>query len=176
MNKQGCLLAVLEVIIAAMAIATVARQEVRELLKVTEEVLTLLVILVPLSQLLLGHLVNLAERQELVVVVRVALLQSTAESIVRVEKEIELELGGDVEAVHQSDDSIHAVGIATTVEVHNVVNTVLLDFVLHGRFFSIDSTFFGEGTDGRTRTRICSGAHAHIQAANSLQNHRPIRA
>ena len=40
MNKQGCLLAVLEVIIAAMAIATVARQEVRELLKVTEEALT----------------------------------------------------------------------------------------------------------------------------------------
>ena len=74
MNKQGCLLAALEVIIAAMAIATVARQEVRELLKVTEEALTLLVILVPLSQLLLGHLVNLAERQELIVVVRVALL------------------------------------------------------------------------------------------------------
>lgn len=179
MNKQGCLLAVLEVIIAIMAImaiATVARQEVRELLKVTEEALMLLIVLAPKIELLLGHLVNLAERQELVVVVRVALLQSTAESIVRVEKEIELELEGDVEAVHQSDDSIHAVGIETTVEVHNVVNTVLLDFVLHGRFLSIDSTFFGEGTDGRTRTRICSGAHAHIQAANSLQNHRPIRA
>lgn len=131
MNKQGCLLAVLEVIIAAMAIATVARQEVRELLKVTEEALTLLVILVPLSQLLLGHLVNLAERQELVVVVRVALLQSAAESIMHVEKEIELELGGDAEAIHQSGDCLHAVVVATTVKIHDVVNTVLLDLVLH---------------------------------------------
>lgn len=130
MNRQGCLLAVLEVIIAIMAIATVARQEVRELLKVTEEVLTLLILLMPLSQLLLGHLVNLAERQELVVVVRVALLQSTAKSIVHVEKEIELELGGDVEAIHQSSDCLHAVVVATTIEVHNVVNTVLLDLVL----------------------------------------------
>lgn len=131
MNKQGCLLAVLEVIIAAMAIATVARQEVRELLKATEEALTLLIVLVPLIELLLGHLVNLAERQELVVVVRVALLQSTAESIVHVEKEIELELGGDVEAIHQSSDCPHAVVVATTVKVHDVVNTVLLDLVLH---------------------------------------------
>lgn len=131
MNRQDRLLAVLEVILTTMAIATVARQEVRELLKVTEEVLTLLIILVPLSQLLLGYLVNLAERQELVVVVRVALLQSTAESIVRVEKEIELELGGDVEAIHQSSDCLHAVVVATTIEVHNVVNTVLLDLVLH---------------------------------------------
>lgn len=131
MNKQGCLLAVLEVIITTMAIATVARQEVRELLKVTEEALTLLIILVPLSQLLLGYLVNLAERQELVVVVRVALLQSTAESIMHVEKETELELGGDVEAIHQSSDCLHAVVVATTIEVHNVVNTVLLDLVLH---------------------------------------------
>lgn len=132
MNKQGCLLAVLEVIITTMAIATVARQEVRELLKTTEEALTLLIVLVPLIELLLGHLVNLAERQELVVVVRVALLQSTAEGIVHVEKEIELELGGDVEAIHQSDDSIHAVVVATTVKIHDVVNTVLLDFILHG--------------------------------------------
>lgn len=131
MNKQGCLLAVLEVIIAAMAIATVARQEVRELLKVTEEALTLLVILVPLIELLLGYLVNLAERQELVVVVRVALLQSTAESIVHVEEEIKLELGGDVEAIHQSGDCLHAVVVATTVKIHDVVNTVLLDLVLH---------------------------------------------
>ena len=131
MNKQGCLLAVLEVIIAAMAIATVARQEVRELLKVTEEALTLLVILVPLIELLLGHLVNLAERQELVVVVRVALLQSTAESIVHVEEEIKLELGGDVEAIHQSGDCPHAVVVATTVKIHDVVNTVPLDLVLH---------------------------------------------
>ena len=176
MNKQGSLLAVFEIVLAPMAIATVARQEVRELLKMTDEVLTLLVILFPLSQLLLGRLVNLAERQELVVVVRVALLQSTAESIMRIEKKIQLELGGDVEAVHQSNDSIHAVEIATTVEVHNVVNTVLLDFVLHGRFLSIDSTFSGEGTDGRTRTRICSDARVHRQVANSLQNHRPIRA
>lgn len=159
-----------------MAVATIARQEICELLKMTEEVLTFLVILVPLSQLLLGHIVNLAERQELVVVVRVALLQSTAESIMRIEKEIQLELSGDVEAVHQSNDSIHAVEIATTVEVHNVVNTVLLDFVLRGRFLSIDSTFSGEGTDGRTQTRICNDAHAHTQAADSLQNHRPIRA
>lgn len=176
MNKQGSLLAVLEIVLAPMAIATVARQEVHELLKMVDEVLTLLVILFPLSQLLLGRLVNLAERQELVVVVRVALLQSTAESIMRIEKKIQLELGGDVEAIHQSDDSIHAVEIATTVEVHNVVNTVLLDFVLHGRFLSIDSTFSGEGTDGRTRTRICSDARVHRQVANSLQNHRPIRA
>lgn len=131
MNKQGCLLAVLEVIIAIMAIATVARQEVRELLKVTEEALTLLIVLAPQIELLLGHLVNLAERQELVVVVRVALLQSTAESIVHVEKEIELELEGDVEAIHQSSDSLHAVVVATTVKIHNVVNTVLLDLVLH---------------------------------------------
>lgn len=131
MNKQGCLLAVLEVIIAAMAIATVARQEVRELLKMTEEALTLLIVLVPLIELLLGHLVNLAERQELIVVVRVALLQSAAESIMHVEKEIELELGGDVEAIHQSGDCLHAVVVATTIEVHNVVNTVLLDLVLH---------------------------------------------
>lgn len=131
MNRQDSLLAVLEVIIAAMAIATVARQGVRELLKVTEEDLTLLVILVPLSQLLLCHLVNLAERQGQVVVVRVALLQSTAENIVHVEKEIELELGGDVEAIHQSSDCLHAVVVATTIEVHNVVNTVLLDLVLH---------------------------------------------
>lgn len=130
MNKQDCLLAVLEVIIAVMAIATVARQEVRELLKVTEVALTLLVILVPLIELLLGHLVNLAERQELVVVVRVALLQSTAKSIVHVEEEIKLELNRDVEAVHQSIDSLHAVGIATTVKIHDVVNTVLLDLVL----------------------------------------------
>lgn len=131
MNKQGCLLAVLEVIIAIMAIATVARQEARELLKVTEEALTLLIVLAPQIELLLGHLVNLAERQELVVVVRVALLQSTAESIVHVEKEIELELGGDVEAIHQSRDCLHAAVVATTIEVHNVVNTVLLDLVLH---------------------------------------------
>lgn len=131
MNKQGCLLAVLEVIIAAMAIATVARQEVRELLKVTEEALTLLVVLVPLSQLLLGHLVNLAERHELIVVVRVALLQSAAESIVHVEEEVKLELGGDVEAIHQSSDCLHAVVVATTVKIHDVVNTVLLDLVLH---------------------------------------------
>ena len=131
MNKQDCLLAVLEVIIAVMAIATVARQEVRELLKVAEEALTLLVILVPLIELLLGHLVNLAERQELVVVVRVALLQSAAKSIVHVEEEIKLELSRDVEAVHQSSDSLHAVGIATTVKIHDVVNTVLLDLVLH---------------------------------------------
>lgn len=131
MNKQGCLLAVLEVIIAVMAIATVARQEVRELLKVTEEALTLLIVLVPQIELLLGHLVNLAERQELVVVVRVALLQSTAESIVHVEEEVKLELRGDVEAIHQSSDCLHAVAVATTVEVHNVVNTVLLDLVLH---------------------------------------------
>ena len=131
MNRQDSLLAVLEVILTAVAIATVARQEVRELLKVTEEVLTLLILLMPLSQFLLGHLVNLAERQELVVVVRVALLQSTADSIVHVEKEIELELGGDVEAIHQSSDCLHAVVVATTIEVHNVVNTVLLDLVLH---------------------------------------------
>ena len=176
MNKQGSLLAVLEIVLAPMAIATVARQEVHELLKMVDEVLTLLVILFPLSQLLLGRLVNLAERQELVVVVRVALLQSTAEGIVHVEKEIELELGGDVEAIHQSSDCLHAVVVATTVKVHDVVNTVLLDFVLHGRFLSIDSTFSGGDTDGRTRTRICSDAHARIQAADSLQNHRPIRA
>lgn len=131
MNKQGCLLAVLEVIIAIVAIATVARQEVRELLKVTEEALTLLIVLAPQIELLLGHLVNLAERQELVVVVRVALLQSTAESIVRVEKEIELELSRDVEAIHQSSDCLHAVAVATTVKIHDVVNAVLLDFVLH---------------------------------------------
>lgn len=131
MNRQDSLLAVLEVILTAVAIATVVRQEVRELLKVTEEALALLIILVPQIELLLGHLVNLAERQELVVVVRVALLQSTAESIVHVEKEIELELGGDVEAIHQSSDCLHAVVVATTVEVHNVVNTVPLDLVLH---------------------------------------------
>ena len=131
MNRQGSLLAVLEVILTAVAIATVARQEVRELLKVTDEVLTLLILLMPLSQLLLGHLVNLAERQELVVVVRVALLQSTAKSIVHVEEEIKLELSRDVEAIHQSSDCLHAVVVATTVEVHNVVNTVLLDLVLH---------------------------------------------
>lgn len=131
MNRQDSLLAVLEVIITAVAIATVARQEIRELLKVTEEVLTLLIILVPLSQLLLGYLVNLAERQELVVVVRVALLQSTAESIMHVEEEVELELSRDVEAIHQSSDCLHAVVVATTIEVHNVVNTVLLDLVLH---------------------------------------------
>ena len=92
MNRQDSLLAVLEVILTAVAIATVARQEVCELLKVTEEVLTLLILLMPLSQLLLGHLVNLAERQELVVVVRVALLQSTAKSIMHVDEEIKLEL------------------------------------------------------------------------------------
>ena len=131
MNRQDSLLAVLEVVLTAVAIATVARQEVCELLKVTEEVLTLLILLMPLSQLLLGHLVNLAERQELVVVVRVALLQSTAKSIMHVEEEIKLELGGDVEAIHQSSDCLHAVVVATTVEVHNVVNTVLLDLVLH---------------------------------------------
>lgn len=131
MNRQDSLLAVLEVILTAVAIATVARQEVCELLKVTEEVLTLLILLMPLSQLLLGHLVNLAERQELVVVVRVALLQSTAESIVHVEKEIELELGGDVEAIHQSSDCLHAVVVATTVKIHDVVNAMLLDLVLH---------------------------------------------
>lgn len=131
MNKQGCLLAVLEVIIAIVAIATVARQEVRELLKVTEEALTLLIVLAPQIELLLGHLVNLAERQELVVVVRVALLQSTAESIVHVEKEIELELSRDVEAIHQSSDCLHAVAVATTVKIHDVVNAVLLDFVLY---------------------------------------------
>lgn len=131
MNRQDRLLAVLEVILTTMAIATVVRQEVRELLKVTEEVLTLLIILVPLSQLLLGYLVNLAERQELVVVVRVALLQSTAESIMHVEEEVKLELGGDVEAIHQSSDCLHAVVVATTVKIHNVVNTVLLDLVLH---------------------------------------------
>lgn len=131
MNKQGCLLAVLEVIIAIMAIATVARQEVRELLKVTEEALTLLIVLAPQIELLLGHLVNLAERQEPVVVVRVALLQSTAESIVHVEKEIELELSRDVEAIHQSSDCLHAVAVAIAVKIHDVVNAVLLDFVLH---------------------------------------------
>lgn len=131
MNKQSCLLAVLEVIIAIMAIATVARQEVRELLKVTEEALTLLIVLAPQIELLLGHLVNLAERQELVVVVRVALLQNTAESIVYVEKEIELELSRDVEAIHQSSDCLHAVAVAITVKIHDVVNAVLLDFVLH---------------------------------------------
>lgn len=131
MNKQGCLLAVLEVIIAIMAIATVARQEVRELLKVTEEALTLLIVLAPQIELLLGHLVNLAERQELVVVVRVALLQSTAESIVHVEKEIELELSRDAEAIHQSSDCLHAVAVATTVKIPDVVNAVLLDFALH---------------------------------------------
>lgn len=132
MNKQGCLLAVLEVIITTMAIATVARQEVRELLKTTEEALTLLIVLVPLIELLLGHLVNLTERQELIVVVRVALLQSAAESIVHVEEEVKLELGGDVEAIHQSSDCPHAVVVATTVKIHDVVNTVLLDFILHG--------------------------------------------
>lgn len=131
MNKQRGLLAVLEVILTAMAIATVARQEVRELLKMTEEVLTLLIVLMPLSHLLLGRLVNLTERQELVVVVRVALLQSTAKNIMRIEKEIQLELSGDVETIHQSSDSLNTVYIATTVEVHDVVNTVLLDFVLH---------------------------------------------
>ena len=131
MNRQDSLLAVLEVILTAVAIATVARQEVRELLKVTEEVLTLLVILVPLSQFLLGHLVNLAERQELVVVVRVALLQSATESIMHVEEEVELELSRDVEAIHQSSDCLHAVAVATTVKIHDVVNTVLLDLVLH---------------------------------------------
>ena len=72
MNKQRGLLAVLEIIITTMAIATVARQEVRELLKTTEEALTLLTVLAPQIELLLGHLVNLAERQELIVVVRVA--------------------------------------------------------------------------------------------------------
>lgn len=131
MSRQYGLLAVLEVVLTAMAIATVARQEVRELLKMTEEVLTLLIVLMPLSQLLLGRLVNLTERQELVVVVRVALLQSTAKSIMRIEKEIQLELSGDVETIHQSSDSLNTVYIATTVEVHDVVNTVLLDFVLH---------------------------------------------
>lgn len=131
MNKQGCLLAVLEVIIAAMAIATVARQEVRELLKMTEEALTLLIVLVPLIELLLGHLVNLTERQEPIVVVRVALLQSAADSIVHVEEEVKLELGGDVEAIHQSSDCLRAVVVATTVKIHDVVNTVLLDLVLH---------------------------------------------
>lgn len=131
MNKKGCLLAVLEVIIAAMAIVTVARQEVRELLKMTEEALTLLIVLVPLIELLLGHLVNLTERQELIVVVRVALLQSAAESIVHVEEEVKLELGGDVEAIHQSSDCLHAVVVAITVKIPNVVNTVLLDLVLH---------------------------------------------
>ena len=115
MNRQDRLLAVLEIILATMAVAKIVRQEICELLKMTEEVLTFLVILVPLSQLLLGYLVNLAERQELVVVFRVALLQSTAESLMRIEKEIQLELSGDVEAVHQSSDSIHAVEIATTV-------------------------------------------------------------
>lgn len=131
MNRQDSLLAVLEVILTAVAIATVARQEVFELLKVTDEVLTLLIVLAPQIELLLGHLVNLAERQELVVVVRVALLQSTAESIVHVEKEIELELSRDVEAIHQSSDCLHAVTVATTVKIHDVVNAVLLDFVLH---------------------------------------------
>lgn len=131
MNRQDSLLAVLEVILTTMAIATVARQEVCELLKVTEEVLTLLIILVPLSQLLLGYLVNLAERQELVVVVRVALLQSTAESIMHVEEEVELELSRDAEAIHQSSDCLHAFAVATTVKIHDVVNAVLLDFVLH---------------------------------------------
>lgn len=131
MNKQGRLLAVLEVIIAIMAIATVARQEVRELLKVTDEVLMLLVLLAPLSPLLPDHLVDLAERQEPIVVVRVALLQSTAKSIMRFEKETQLELSRDVEALHQSGNSLNAVEITTTVEVHNVVNTALLDVVLH---------------------------------------------
>lgn len=131
MNRQDSLLAVLEVILTAVAIATVARQEVRELLKVTEEVLTLLVILVPLSQFLLSHLVNLAERQEHVVVVRVALLHSAAEIIMHVEEEVELELSRDVEAIHQSSDCLHAVAVATTVKIHDVVNTVLLDLVLH---------------------------------------------
>lgn len=131
MNRQDCLLAVLEVILTTMAIATVARQEVRELLKMTEEALTLLIVLVPLIELLLGHLVNLTERQELIVVVRVALLQSAAESIVHVEEEVELELSRDVEAIHQSSDCLHAVVVATTVKIHDVVNTVLLDLVLH---------------------------------------------
>lgn len=131
MNRQYSLLAVLEVILTAVAIATVARQEVCELLKVTEEVLTLLILLMPLSQLLLGHLVNLAERQELVVVVRVALLQSAAKSIMHVEEKVELELSRDVEAIHQSSDCLHAVAVATTVKIHDVVNTVPLDFVLH---------------------------------------------
>ena len=131
MNRQDSLLAVLEVILTAVAIATVARQEVRELLKVTEEVLTLLVIRVPLSQFLLGHLVNLAERQELVVVVRVALLQNAAKSIMHVEEKVELELSRDVEAIHQSSDCLHAVVVATTIKIHDVVNAVLLDFVLH---------------------------------------------
>ena len=131
MNKQGSLLAVLEIVLAPMAIATVARQEVHELLKMMDEVLTLLVILFPLSQLLLGRLVNLAERQELVVVVRVALLQSTAKSIVHVEEKVKLELGWDVEAIHQSSDCPHAVIVAITVKIHDVVNAVLLDLVLH---------------------------------------------
>lgn len=126
MNRRDSLLAVLEIVLTAMAVATIARQEICELLKMTEEALTLLVILLPLIELLLGHLVNLAERQELVVVVRVALLQSTAESIVHVEEKVKLELSRDVEAIHQSSDSLHAVGIATTVKVHDVVNTVLL--------------------------------------------------
>lgn len=131
MNRQDSLLAVLEVTLTAVAIATVARQEVRELLKVTEEVLTLFILLMPLSQLLLSHLVNLAERQELVVVVRVALLQSAAKSIMHVEEKVELELSRDVEAIHQSSDCLHAVAVATTVKIHDVVNAVLLDFVLH---------------------------------------------
>lgn len=131
MNKQGDLLAVLEIILTAMAFATIVRQEICELLKVTEEVLTLFILLMPLSQLLLSHLVNLAERQELVVVVRVALLQSAAKSIMHVEEKVELELSRDVEAIHQSSDCLHAVAVATTVKIHDVVNAVLLDFVLH---------------------------------------------
>lgn len=132
MNKQRCLLAVLEIIITTMAFATIVRQEICELLNVTEEVLTFLVILLPLSQLLLGHLVNLAERQELVVVVRVALLQSTAESIMHVEEKVKLELSRDVEAIHQSSNCLHSVTVVTTVSIHNAVNMMLLDFVLHG--------------------------------------------
>lgn len=34
-------------------------------------------------------------------------------------------------AIHQSSDCLHAVVVATTIEIHNVVNTVLLDLVLH---------------------------------------------
>lgn len=132
MNKQRDLLAVLEIILTTMAFATIVRQEICELLKVTEKVLTFLIILVPLSQFLLCHLVNLAERQELIVVIRIALLQSIAEGLVHFEDEIGLELNRDVESIHQSSNCLHAVAVVTTVSIHNAVNTMLLDFILHG--------------------------------------------
>lgn len=96
MNKQGRLLAVLEVINAAVAIATVARREVRELLKATGEVLAPPVPLMPLGRPLPGRLVNPAERREPVAVAGVAPLQGTAEGIMHAEGEIGPGLrGGD---------------------------------------------------------------------------------